>query len=124
MKNALSEKARCPTHCEYWTYDSMASFSYLENPSESQSSARKYMCSKIHVYYTDFGYRQHKAVKEKTIYTAFCDLGSLAGLYWGMSIISFFHVFFYVPRYLIALRRARQAGRRVAPAPGPRQAWM
>jgi hypothetical protein len=58
------------------------------------------MYSKIHIFYESLDYRQFEEVKQPRIYLAFCDFGNVIGFYWGMSIVSFFHVLFYLPRYL------------------------
>lgn len=58
------------------------------------------MYSKIHVYYGDLGFRQYDKKLEKSVYIAFCDFGNVVALYWGMSIVSFLHVLYYLPRYL------------------------
>lgn len=70
------------------------------------------MYARIHLYYAELGYRQYTEVKEQKIYLAFCDFGNVVGFYWGMSIVSFFHVFFYIIRYMYVKRRAK---RKVAP---------
>lgn len=102
-RRALSDKARCPYHCTYWTYTSSASFFYLQRA--DPAPAKREMFSKIHVYYADFGYRQHVEVKEMTEYLAFYAFCNIFILYLGMSVISFFHLAFYVPYYVYVLRK-------------------
>lgn len=69
------------------------------NPgAETKNGTNNKMYSKIHFYFADLSYKQYEETKEITFNVAFCDLGNVAGFYWGMSIISFFHVVWYVPR--------------------------
>lgn len=89
MKSVVSVSTRCPSHCNYWTYSSTASFFCLENSNQ----AIDHMYSKIHVYYGELGYRHHGQKKENKVYLAFCEFGNVVGLYSGMSIISFFMCF-------------------------------
>lgn len=102
---ALDLKAKFP-HCTRWTYASSSSFYDLDPRNETNHKDSMY--SRIHFYYADFAYRQHQEVKESSIYIAFCDFGNVVGLYWGMSIISFFHVFFYVPRFFYCWKESRK----------------
>lgn len=96
----------------------MASFHDLgsrEYPSDSRQ--QRYMYSRIHVYYGDLAYRHYSEEYERTAYVTFVELGGVIGLYWGMSIISIFHVLFYVPRYTFLSCKARKYGRRIEPSP-------
>lgn len=103
MKYAFSERSRCPNHCTYWTYSSTASFFYLKKPSAREPASDHLMYSRIHVYYGSLAYRQHEQVKAITNYLAFYAICNVLFLHWGMSVISFFHIAYYVPKYLYAL---------------------
>lgn len=103
-KKALSPKSACPFHCDFWMYTSTANFFYLEDPTPREKPD-EVMKSKIHVYYADFGYRQYRQVKEMTAYLVFYAFCNIFMLYLGMSVISFFHLAFYVPRYAYVMRR-------------------
>lgn len=105
-KQIFSNRARCPNHCRYWTYETSASFVFLEHTTSEQNFS-SVMRSAIHVYYDNFGYRLHTETKEN-VYLLFYDLGNIFLLCWGMSVVSFFHIFFYVTRYFVVRRRAKR----------------
>src|SRR5437764_347949 len=111
--SAFSEKVCCRKHCTYWTYSSSASFHNLEHVKDNDSHSRqdRPVYSRIHVFYSDFEYRQYKQVKETNFYRAFCDFGNVMVLWWGISIISIFEVLFYVRISLLVLlaKRAQTA---------------
>lgn len=98
--------SRCPTHCRYWSYESTSSFADMYTMT---SDHQKTMFARIHVYYGELGYREHTEVKDSKIYLAICDFGNNVGFYWGMSMVSFFHVFFYTLQYLYLRRRQKDA---------------
>lgn len=91
----LHRKAR--KHCTRWTYESRASFFDLAQSYGPTFNGTMY--SDIKVYYADLGYRQYEETRQVSVYVAFCNFGNVIGLYLGMSIMSIFHVLYYVPRY-------------------------
>lgn len=102
-------------HCIHWTYDSWGSFFDTEVVDGPSSNGTMY--SKIKVYYADLAYRQYEETKQVTTYLAFCNFGSVIGLYLGMSIVSIFHLVYYVPPYLYVLTKRRFRRTAVAPLP-------
>lgn len=109
MKAVLSQKAHCPRHCQYMAYDGSSSFYYLEPATETKAfEDKKRMRGLIHVYYSELEHRQYEETKQLTFYLMFCNLGSVWGLYWGMSIVSFFHVLFYLIRYMYYVCKDRK----------------
>src|SRR3954454_14269944 len=102
----MSEKAFCPKHCRRWTYTSTVSFNYLERP-DDRTKDNDQIYSKVHIFYGDFEYLQHNQIKAATVYLAFYELGNVVGFYWGMSVISFFHVLVYVSCYTYVWKKSR-----------------
>lgn len=106
-KYIFLEKSYCPKHCHYFTYDATGSFVDLEK-SGTASVDNYSLYSRVHVYYSEFSYRQYEEVKVPVICIALGNLGNVYGCYWGMSVISFCYIFVYVPNYFYWSWKARR----------------
>lgn len=57
------------------------------------------MFSRVHVFYSDFGYRQHREAPALTSYLAFCEFGNVLVLYLGISMVGVIQAGVYFSRY-------------------------